>query len=138
MASPVRFPYSTYDDDPFSPLPRLSMFLYNGLRAIEVIGLLDTGATVSVLPFSVGEDLGFVWDEQPPLPQLTGNLGRTDARALLVLASHPLLTPNKVVQLAFAWSRADNIPLVFGQTNFFMAFDVCFFRSEAAFEIRPK
>lgn len=114
------------------------MFLYNGLRTIEAIGLLDTGATVSVLPFSVGEALGFVWDDQPSLPPLTGNLGRIEARGILALASHPLLTPNKAIQLAFAWSRADNVPLVFGQTNFFMSFDVCFFRSEAAFEIHAK
>lgn len=138
MASPVRFPYTAYDDDPISPLPRLSMFLHNGARAIEVIGLLDTGATINVLPFSVGQELGFVWEEQQSLPQLTGNLGRVEARGLVLPASHPLLTPNSTLLLAFAWSKADDVPLVFGQTNFFMAFDVCFFRSEGVFEIQPK
>ncbi|MBZ0320720.1 MAG: hypothetical protein K8L91_30180 [Anaerolineae bacterium] len=138
MTSSIRFPYSAYDDDPFSPMPRLSLYLHHGLRVVEVIGLLDTGATINVLPFSVGETLGFTWDEQPPLPPLSGNLGRVEARGILVLASHPLLTPSTTIQLAFAWSRADDVPLVFGQTNFFMAFDVCFFRAEAVFEIRPK
>jgi hypothetical protein len=28
--------------------------------------------------------------------------------------------------------------LILGQTNFFMEFDVCFYRSHLEFEIRPK
>ena len=28
--------------------------------------------------------------------------------------------------------------MILGQVNFFMEFDVCFFRSQAAFEINPK
>ncbi len=31
----------------------------------------------------------------------------------------------------------DDIPLILGQTNFFMEFDVCFYRSKLEFEIKP-
>ena len=41
------------------------------------------------------------------------------------------------VDLVFAWSRRDDIPLIFGQTNFFMPFDVCFFRSLGLFTVSP-
>ena len=34
--------------------------------------------------------------------------------------------------------RPDAVPLLLGQTNFFDEFDVCFFRSRAEFEVRPK
>jgi hypothetical protein len=42
------------------------------------------------------------------------------------------------VQLAFAWVRTEDVPLVLGNLNFFAEFDVCFFRSTGAFELRPK
>ncbi len=42
------------------------------------------------------------------------------------------------VGLAFAWTQAAEVPLILGQVNFFMEFDICFFRAQAAFEIKPK
>ncbi|MGD1910473.1 MAG: hypothetical protein ACFB2X_06365 [Rivularia sp. (in: cyanobacteria)] len=42
------------------------------------------------------------------------------------------------VQLAFAWVKSANTPLILGQTNFFLEFDVCFYRSKLEFEINPK
>jgi hypothetical protein len=32
-------------------------------RSVNVVGLLDTGAAVNVLPYQVGIDLGAVWEE---------------------------------------------------------------------------
>jgi hypothetical protein len=40
--------------------------------------------------------------------------------------------------LAFAWTQASNIPLILGQANFFLEFDVCFSRVRSEFEVRPK
>ena len=42
------------------------------------------------------------------------------------------------VDLAFAWTQAEQAPLIFGQTNFFQAFNVCFFRSESYFTLTVK
>jgi hypothetical protein len=42
------------------------------------------------------------------------------------------------VRLAFAWVRESGVPLILGQTNFFMEFDVCFYRSRLEFEVKPK
>ncbi len=43
-----------------------------------------------------------------------------------------------LVRLAFAWVSKPNAPLILGQTNFFMEFDVSFYRSQLEFEIKPK
>jgi hypothetical protein len=88
-----------------------------------------------VLPYSMGKRLGAVWEEQTVSLQLTGNLARSDARSLVVSAAVAEFEP---VRMAFAWTEADNIPLILGQVNFFMEFDVCFFRSRSVFEIRTK
>jgi len=42
------------------------------------------------------------------------------------------------VPLAFAWVNSEDAPLILDQTNFFMAFDVHFYRSRLEFEIKPK
>ncbi len=46
--------------------------------------------------------------------------------------------PYKIIDLAFAWTQATNVPLILGQANFFFEFEVCFFRARSEFEIRPK
>jgi hypothetical protein len=73
-------------------MPRLALSLSRGSRAVDIEGLLDTGAAVNVLPYAVGVTLGADWGQQrSPLP-LVGSLGNVEARALVVWASHPQLT----------------------------------------------
>ena len=88
-----------------------------------------------MLPYAVGVQLGAVWDDQKTALQLGGNLAEVEARGLLVIAHIATFTP---VRLAFAWARSDAPPIVLGQMNFFQEYDVCFFRSQLAFEIQPR
>jgi hypothetical protein len=66
---------------------------------------------------------------------LVGNLAAVEARGLLVSAQVSDFDP---VRLVFAWSLSDDAPLLLGRMNFFLEFDVCFYRSQLAFEVRPK
>ena len=137
MAQPVRFPYTPAGTSPTSVMPRLSLMLSYAQRSAEVTGLLDTGAAVSVLPYSVGQALGADWDSQMTTVHLAGSLGQIEARALILAASHAQFTPHEPVRLVFAWTQAEDTPVIFGQTNFFMEFDACFYRSESVFEVHP-
>jgi len=74
-------------------------------------------------------------EEQTIPVELTGNLARHEARGLLVSAE---VGRFPLVPIVFAGTRADAIPLLLGQVNFLMEFDVCFYRSQLAFEVRPK
>jgi len=42
------------------------------------------------------------------------------------------------IELLFAWVNRPNTPLILGQTNSFLEFDVCFYRSKQEFEVKPK
>lgn len=53
------------------------------VQTVAVSALLDTGAAVNVLPFSVGIQLGFLWEQQTTSVQLSGNLASVDARVIL-------------------------------------------------------
>ena len=105
------------------------------VQSVSVSALLDTGAAVNVLPYGIGSQLGFIWEQQTATVQLSGNLASIEARVILVAATVAGFSP---VRLAFAWAKQDAIPVILGQVNFFMEFDVCFFRSRALFEVKPK
>ena len=83
---------------------------------------MDTGATVNVLPYAVGEQLGAVWEQQTTSMTLSGNLSACEALALIVSA---VVGEFPAVRLAFAWAKTNAVSVFLGQVNFFMEFDVC-------------
>ena len=104
-------------------------------QRIEAVGLVDSGATVNVLPYELGLQLGGVWDNSKAIIQLAGNLSSQPAIPFSVTVEVGDFTPTELV---FAWVRSLNAPLILGQTNFFLEFDVCFYRSRLEFEVNPK
>ncbi|MCB0126652.1 MAG: hypothetical protein KDE58_30550 [Caldilineaceae bacterium] len=97
--------------------------------------MVDSGATVNVLPYSVGLQLGAIWEQQRVEIALAGNLAAVPARGLLLSATIAHFAP---VRLAFAWAYSDEAPLVLGQMNFFQEYEVCFYQAEGMFAIRPR
>ncbi|CAK0774640.1 conserved hypothetical protein [Gammaproteobacteria bacterium] len=130
MTTPVRFTYTGEN-----LLAYLPITLHHGIHVLPIEGLLDTGSTVNVLPYPIGCQLGFVWEQQATRVHLTGNLARLPARGIIVSCHVASFPP---VELAFAWTQSTDVPIILGQVNFFMEFDVCFFRHQSAFEITPK
>ena len=137
MNSPVRFPFTNAKSrqTAVGQLAYLPITLSHEMYSMPVSGLLDTGSTVNVMPYSVGLKLGFVWEQQTTLVRLTGNLANDVAKAVVVSGQIASLPPTALV---FAWTQAEEIPVILGQMNFFTEFDVCFFGSQAAFEISLK
>jgi len=134
MNSAVSFPYHPANSaETEGVLPYLPVALSLEKRIIQVEALLDSGASVNVLPYTIGLQLGAIWDAQTTPLQLAGNLARAEARGLLVMAQIASFEP---IRLVFAWTRSDNIPVIMGQMNFFQTFNVCFFRSQFTFEIQ--
>jgi hypothetical protein len=118
-----------------SRLPYLPITLTFQGQSVSVRALLDTGSAVNVLPYDVGVQLAADWEHQTVPVRLTGNLAHEEARALILSATVGNFAP---VRLAFAWTRANTVPVILGQVNFFLEFDVCFFRSRSVFEVKPK
>ncbi|MGB8701576.1 MAG: aspartyl protease family protein [Thermosynechococcaceae cyanobacterium] len=115
-------------------LPQLPLSLTYRDSSVQLLALLDTGASVNVLPYRVGVQLGANWEEQTTSVMLAGNLISVEARGLLVTAQIGNFDP---VRLVFAWSLSDDVPLLLGRMNFFLEFEVCFYRSQLAFDVRP-
>jgi hypothetical protein len=137
MVNAQRFPYKIIDSSlgMVDRMPYLPLTLSLDGQSLNTEGLLDTGASVNVLPYELGIQLGLIWENEILSVVLAGNLARFEARAVVVDAQVSLFSR---VNLAFAWTRATDVPLILGQANFFFEFEVCFFRARSEFEIRPK
>jgi hypothetical protein len=105
----------------------------NGRQHVSM-ALVDSGADVNVLPWSAGFSLGFEWQPNKATIRVAGT-PQGAAMPILLSADFGDL---QGVKLAFAWCQTDAVPLVLGQTNFFMEFDICFFRGLSEFQIVPK
>ncbi len=133
----MRFTYSTNDQslNDLDSLPFLPIRLSTRAGQIDVRGLVDSGSTINVLPYQYGLKLGLSWNDQDACIRLAGNLGNKMGTPVIAKAVVAHFHP---VRLAFAWVQSTDIPLILGQTNFFMEFDVFFFRSKLVFDIMPK
>ena len=131
----AHFQYSSVSSVPGSLMPRLSLEISTETRSIQIHGIVDSGSPVSVLPYSVGAALGAVWEEQESLGMLAGALASVESRVLPVDGMHPDIEGAEGVPLLFAWAQTNAVPVLLGQTNFLMEFNVCLYRSENAFEV---
>jgi hypothetical protein len=133
----ARFPFLSASgqkgESALMPLLPLTLQLGTG-EPLRVTGLIDSGSAVNVLPYQVGIQLGAVWEQQTRRVVLTGNLAAYEACGLIVTAN---VVDFPAVKLVFAWTKAEGVPLLLGQTNFFEQFDVCFRRARLQIEIEP-
>jgi hypothetical protein len=135
-AAAQQFPYVPRDPSlgnaSLAPLLPLTLI---GNQPVATSGLVDSGAAINVLPYALGVQLGFDWAQETRSVGLSGNLASVEARVLVLSAVVGAFPP---VRLAFAWAQTDAVSVILGQVNFFLEFDVCFFRSRGLFEVKPK
>ena len=107
MRSAERYPFISSDaalgEASFRPYLPLTLSYQQG--SITASALLDTGASVNVLPYLVGVELGCEWERQTTALSLTGNLAQYEARVVLVQIVVGQFEP---VRLVFAWTQANH------------------------------
>lgn len=137
MLDGQKFPYKIIDTSSsmVDRMPCVPITLGLNGCSLNTEGLIDTGASVNVLPYELGLQLGFIWENENLSVILAGNLAHCQARAVVVEGQ---VNPFPTVNLAFAWTQAPSTPLILGQANFLFEFDVCFSRSQSEFAVRPR
>jgi hypothetical protein len=133
----LRFPYLRFTDqfNETAYRPALPARLFHQNNSVERVALIDSGSDINVLPYAVGNDLGLSWSELRSVTGLSGNLAKSPAKAAIVKGVIGNFAP---VVLAFVWTRNEEVPLLFGQVNFFGEFDICFYRSQGFFDVNLK
>ena len=108
-------------------MPDLPVELRHESHRLPCMGLVDSGGKISVLPYSLGVQLGLDWTAQSAHISLGGTL------------SHPCMgdrgrgsswaaSPGAI---GVSLGRVGSSSVFVGQFNFFQAFDVCFFREQS-------
>lgn len=117
--------------------PLLDIELVHNGRTTPISALVDSGATVNVLPYDVGLNLGLVWEEQDKLVDLGGFIRGIFGYAVIVETIVGQFPP---MRLAFVWANESTPTLrpILGQVNFFQTFDVCFYGNRNLFELSLK
>jgi hypothetical protein len=98
-----------------SLVPQVPLTLEYHTRQVTSLGLLDTGASVNVLPHGLGIRLGATLDKNGPPITLTGNLAQYGARPLVVYASIGVFPP---VPVGFCLDRGNRRTIDTGPGEF--------------------
>jgi hypothetical protein len=131
------FPYRPMQRGAFpnTPTPILPVRLTRGAVTVDVLGLVDSGAIISVLPFSVGNRFGVSWQSLTQQTVVGGVAGGVPAK---VLSADGVVAGFPPVLLLFAWAASYDVPTLFGYANFFLEFDVCFHATRGEFTVAPR
>ncbi len=113
------------------PLVQISLIGQEG-QSISAEALVDSGASINVLPHRLGLAIGGDWETAPSIPPLAGNLAQQEAKALF---ARVVIRHFPTIELIFGWSQSDNIPVILGQTDFFQKHNIAFFGGNGRFEI---
>ncbi len=86
MVDTQKFPYKIIDSSlgMVDRLPYIPLTLSLDGQSLNTEGLLDTGASVNVLPYELGLQVGLIWEDETLSVLLAGNLARFEARAVVV------------------------------------------------------
>ncbi|MCP4379497.1 MAG: hypothetical protein GY794_25415 [bacterium] len=94
--------------------------------------MLDSGATNNVLPYHAGLALGLLWEEQRFHLEGEDFLRGAPIVGVRLYGEIPPFPP---LELVFAWSRSDDMPLILGHVNFFLEFDLFLSDTREFFEL---
>jgi len=116
-------------------MPMLPVTLDHNGTALAAAALVDSGASLNIIPYQLGVQLGGNWNQYPGSLPLGGVFANYPAKPLFLDVRIGTFPP---VQLSFGWTQAPTARLLLGQMNFFLEFDVCFYRTRGEFHVQPR
>jgi hypothetical protein len=102
--------------------PVIPVRLVGPKRDVRVSMLLDSGADLSLMPFSVGAVIGLV----PDLEKRSEVLGVGQGSVPYILSPIELDIEGHQISARVGWALIDEVPLLLGRLDFFDAFAIEF------------
>ena len=118
--------FSYQQIDAYSIMPIIPIRLEHDRFSILTDALIDSGASVNVMPFQLGLELGFEWESCPVGTNLVGSLSEVETRLVVVQA---FVADLRKIQLGFVWVKSNRSRVLLGQNNFFKHYSICFSRT---------
>ncbi len=114
MSAGEQFPYR--DRDPASSgldlMPDLPIVLRHQTHSLSAVALVDSGASISVLPYSLGVQLGFDWNAQKAHITLAGTLAHIGTRGIVVDAAVGQLAPVRLALEQMLSPRGERVSTI--------------------------
>lgn len=105
------------------------MLEFNGNK-IEIPMYIDSGADITLIPFTLGKALGF----QEKADEIRQMKGISGAGVPYVIKKVTMYLNDKVIEARVAWSMIEDVPPLLGRVDVFSKFKILF--DEANEEIR--
>ncbi len=116
----VKFPYQPIKDDLFMPYAWVRLSFGNTFW--DEWALVDSGAEINVIPFSVGVKLGLDWNTSEDGPTIGGSASGATKTVELTVTIGSFTN----VSMSFCWLSHDNVRVLLGEQDFFENFAVYF------------
>lgn len=103
--------------------PVAHVILINGQNELSSVMYVDSGADVTVVPYSNGISLGFEINEKDEIKKLSGIGGSSIS---VIIRECTIKIGEKQFNGRIAWSLSEDVPLILGRLDVFDRFKVTF------------
>jgi hypothetical protein len=108
--------------------PIIPITLTGDKRSVDVYAILDSGADISVIPFSVGQTIGLELD----LTRRSEVQGIGEGKLPYVLSSAKIRIRDVETTARIGWALIEEVPLILGRLDVFQNFSIEFREFENA------
>ncbi len=121
----IEFPYIKEKANivPFVLRPFARTTFKNGQREVTQDMYVDSGADITLIPFSVGKALGFEIKKDEDIKRVGGVGG---SRISIVVRKVMMRIGEKEFDCRIAWCLSEDVPLILGRMDVFREFEVLF------------
>ena len=103
--------------------PFAKVILQKDSISVEVSMLIDSGADISMIPFSFGKALGFKQKETDIISEVQGISG---AGVPYIVKKVNFILNKKPLNVRIAWALVEEVPILMGRLDIFDKFKIIF------------
>ena len=120
----IEFPFESRVSERFGQIlkPIIPVRVVGPERGVNIFMLLDSGADISMLPYSVGETLGLEFD----MARRSEVQGIGEGSVPYVLSQVRLEIENVEISVRIGWALIEEIPFILGRLDVFREFAIEF------------
>ncbi|PIR43320.1 hypothetical protein COV24_03280 [candidate division WWE3 bacterium CG10_big_fil_rev_8_21_14_0_10_32_10] len=113
------------------PVCEVNFIINNQNGPYKTFMIIDSGADISIIPKTIGEDLGLKKTDLHYLGGVGGRVGYYINYINVELAGKNFTIP-------VAWLTNDSVPMLLGRKGVFSEFDICFKEKQEIVEFTPR
>lgn len=103
------------------PIARVKLINDNKETTVDMY--IDSGADISLIPYSVGIALGYKLEPEDKIKRIGGIGG---GKISVVVKKAKMKINNQKLKIKLAWCTSENVPLILGRMDIFNKYNILF------------